>query len=412
MSSNPFAIRAENVGKQYRLGTGQTSLRSFLSSWSNSRKGKASTKLFWALKGISFEARKGEALGIIGRNGAGKTTILKLLSKVTRPTTGDITLNGSFSSLIELGAGFHPDLTGRDNIYLNGAILGLTQKQIKDRFDEIVNFSELGRFIDMPVKRYSSGMYARLGFAVAAHVDPDILLVDEVLAVGDEGFQRKCYDFIHAFVKSGKTTVFVSHNLYVIEQLCDRVIWLDNGEIVMIDEPGQVLSAYMDRMNQQQMVSDNILESETEDLTLVRVSCVDEAGHEKTTFDSGEDVIIQAQYTASRPIHNPYFHFSIADAQGGPPLFHASMLVDGNTPPTIQGVGVIRCRFKALPLMPKVYQIWGEVFGGDRARILVKWQRMSLFQINAQDQAIGRGGVRHLRADAPIKVSYQWEWND
>jgi lipopolysaccharide transport system ATP-binding protein len=415
---NSVAIRLENVSKRYRLKAGQGSLRSLIGTWGHrllrSDKQESEQNFLWALKDVSLEVRQGEVLGIIGPNGAGKTTILKLLSKITRPTSGTITINGRSSSLIELGAGFHPELPGGENVFLNAVILGLTRTQVKQRYDDIVAFAELERFIDMPVKRYSSGMYARLGFAVAAHVDPAIMLVDEVLAVGDASFQRKCYDFIHSFVKGGKTTVFVSHNLYVIEQLCDRVIWLENGQIVMNGPPGQVLSAYLDSVDQQALTSGSPVESMDGNLRITRVSFADDKGNERDTFSFGDDVVIRVEYFAEHPVDRPHFVFAIADSQGGPSLFLASMLVDGNAPSSIEGEGVIKCRFKSVPLKQRAYQVWGEVWGADRARKLVNWQRLGVFRIaggaDSQQQRVGQGGVRHLRVSAPIHVPYEWEY--
>lgn len=215
-------VKLDRVSKRYQLGVGGRSFRDAIAQAagkiSHTHHDEHQHEPFWAVRDVTFEVLPGEALGIVGPNGAGKTTILKLLSRVTRATTGRLETHGRVASLIELGAGFHPDLTGRENVYLNGTILGLNQSEIRQRFDQIVAFAELEQFIDTPVKRYSSGMYARLGFAVAAHVDPDILLVDEVLSVGDEAFQQKCHDFIHSFVESGRTSVFVSHNLYALER--------------------------------------------------------------------------------------------------------------------------------------------------------------------------------------------------
>ena len=207
-------IEVQNVSKKYRIGKAPLSLRSLV----NFRNQK--NQYHWAVKEVDFSLYPGQALGIIGPNGAGKTTILKLLSKVTFPSSGKINMNGCFSALIELGAGFHPELTGRENIFLNGTILGMRKQEIQTRFDEIVDFAGIGKFLDTPVKRYSSGMYARLGFSVAAHIDPDILLVDEVLAVGDMAFQKKCYDRMVDLIKKGTTLIFVSHNIRAIQKVC------------------------------------------------------------------------------------------------------------------------------------------------------------------------------------------------
>lgn len=413
-TNQPVTVRFEDVSKRYRLNSGQASLRDVVASFSNKLRHRADSDEghFWALKNFSFEVHRGEALGLVGPNGAGKTTTLKLLSQITRPTTGKISLDGRFSSLIELGAGFHPDLSGRENVFLNGVILGLTQRQIKDRFDEIVAFSELERFIDMPVKRYSSGMYARLGFAVAAHVDPDIMFVDEVLAVGDASFQQKCYDFLHRYVKGGKTTIFVSHNLYVIEQLCDRVIWVERGQMVKTGSPAEVLTAYLDSQEQRALKASTQIEAETEQIRVTALDFIDDAGQVRDTFQPGEDVIVRMHYqTGPNGIHAPHFVVAVSDAQGGPPLFLASMLIDSNTPGHLQGTGTVRCRFKDIPLRPRAYQVWGEVWGSDRAKLLVTWQRMGLFRVEDPSIVVGRGGIRHLRTDAPVNVPYEWEFD-
>jgi len=419
--NSSVAIRLENVSKRYRLKAGQESLHGLISTWGsrllrNDKQGNEQD-FIWALKDVSFEVRQGEALGIIGPNGAGKTTILKLLSKITSPTSGSITINGRLSCLIELGAGFHPELPGSENIYLNGVILGLTRTQLKQRYDDIVAFAELERFIDMPVKRYSSGMYARLGFAVAAHVDPAIMLIDEVLAVGDASFQRKCYDFIYSFVKGGKTTVFVSHNLYVIEQLCNRVIWLENGQIIMNGPPGQVLSAYLDSVDQQALTSDSIVKSEDRNLKILEVSFADNEGNEKNTFSSGDDIVIRIKYFAKHSVQRPHFVLAVmGSGDGTTPLFDADMLVDGNAPSFIEGVGVLECRFKAVPLTPKTYHVCGEVWGADRAQLLVKWQKLGTFRIadraDGQKQEVDSSSIVRLRASTtpPIRVPYEWKY--
>lgn len=411
-------IKFESVSKKYSLGYGQESFREMLARSTRSIFRASSSSHhqnnIMSLENVSFEVNQGETLGLIGTNGAGKTTTLKLLSKVTRPTAGRIHVQGRVSALIELGAGFHPDLTGRENIFLNGAILGLSQQDITKKFDSIVAFSEIEQFIDTPVKRYSSGMYARLGFAVAAHSDPDVLLVDEVLAVGDINFQKKCHDFIHNFVSSGKTAVFVSHNMFVFEHLCHHVIWLDKGKIMMRDEPAQVLLAYLNAMDQRALQTGHtILESRNEILSLKSVRFVDSQGSECDTFITGEDIIVEMHYYADETIPRPHFCIGVS-IQGGPPLFLASMLVDGQAPPYIKGSGVLRCRLKATPLLPKVYDVWGEVWGADRAETLVQWQRMGMFRIaagnNEHTHPNHKGSIRHLWADAPLQVPYLWEY--
>jgi ABC-type polysaccharide/polyol phosphate transport system ATPase subunit len=237
--NSSYAVEVKNITKNYVIRHQKNpSLKDAI------LKGKDKYEKFLALDDVSFNVNHSETFGIIGSNGSGKSTLLKLMAKVLKPTLGDILVNGTVSALLELGAGFHQDLTGRENVYLNASILGLKRKEISSRFDEIVEFSELERFIDMPVKSYSSGMYMRLGFSIAINVNPDILLVDEVLAVGDQAFQSKCYKVIYDFVRRGKTIIIVSHDLETISDLCQRVIFLKNGRIEEIGDSIKVVSTY------------------------------------------------------------------------------------------------------------------------------------------------------------------------
>lgn len=253
-------IRVENLGKKYIIGHQQgghsryVALRDVLANsaksvWKSIRQPKAARnnnrEEFWALKDVSFEVKRGEAIGIIGRNGAGKSTLLKILSRITEPTRGRVTLEGRVASLLEVGTGFHPELTGRENIYLNGAILGMTKAEIKRKFDEIVAFAEVEKFLDTPVKRYSSGMYVRLAFAVAAHLEPEILVVDEVLAVGDAQFQKKCLGKMKdVSTQEGRTVLFVSHQMSMISSLCTKAVLLESGEISQVGLPSDVILSY------------------------------------------------------------------------------------------------------------------------------------------------------------------------
>ncbi|HEV2802864.1 MAG TPA: ABC transporter ATP-binding protein [Pyrinomonadaceae bacterium] len=247
-------IRVEHLGKQYRIGGPQaaySTLRETLVGaarapfrWAQ-RRGENGGGKVWAVKDVSFEVQAGEVVGIIGRNGAGKSTLLKMLSRITEPTTGSVDLYGRVGSLLEVGTGFHPELSGRENVYLNGAILGMTRQEIAQKFDEIVAFAEVEKFIDTPVKHYSSGMYLRLAFAVAAHLEPEILIVDEVLAVGDARFQRKCLDKMRTVGQQGRTVLFVSHNMPAITRLCPRTILLSGGGILEDGPSHQVVSTYL-----------------------------------------------------------------------------------------------------------------------------------------------------------------------
>ncbi len=409
-------LELEQVNKKYRIGSGRSGLREiffFLNGRSEHKADHPDPNDLWALRNVNFEVHAGEVLGIFGRNGAGKTTILKIISRVTRPTSGSISVNGRISALIELGAGFHPDLTGRENIYLNGVILGLTRKELARKFDSIVAFSELEQFIDTPVKRYSSGMYARLGFSVAAHVDPDLLLVDEVLAVGDVGFQQKCYDFIHSYVSNGKTAVFVSHNLHVIEQLCNRVIWLDRGNIRMMGNPTEILPYYFDEVDQSQLVQGTSEKSPigSSALKVYRVKTMGSRTMTEGLVCPGEDIQIRIDYYSNQKIQKPQFVFAVSGPQGGMPIFMASMLVDRNSPEAIDGKGTLGCTFKNITLTPKVYHVWIEVWGEGGTQNLLKWQKLGTFRVKDDKiQPIGKGGLRHLRAEAPVHVDYEWHY--
>lgn len=259
-------IKVENLGKQYRLGSvGTGTISHDLNRWwarmrgkedpflkigdANDRTQKGNSDLVWALKDINFEVRQGEVLGIIGKNGAGKSTLLKILSRVTGPTIGDVKVKGRIASLLEVGTGFHPELTGRENIFLNGAILGMTKQEIKSKFDEIVDFSGVARYIDTPVKRYSSGMYVRLAFAVAAHLEPEILIVDEVLAVGDAEFQKKCLGKMKDVSGQGRTVLFVSHNMAAVKSLCSSGLILQNGSLLFSGTSEQAIDKYTHTVN-------------------------------------------------------------------------------------------------------------------------------------------------------------------
>ena len=259
-----YAIRAQNIGKKYLITHQQReryqAFRDSLAAvfknmlyWVSGRRGvnqlrHVNREQFWALEGIEFEIARGERVGIIGRNGAGKSTLLKVLSRITEPTTGRVAIRGKVASLLEVGTGFHPELTGRENIFLNGAILGMTKEEIRRKFDDIVAFSEIEKFLDTPVKRYSSGMYVRLAFAVAAHLEPEILVVDEVLAVGDAAFQKKCLGRMGEVSREGRTVLFVSHNMSAVRQLCDRAMVIDGGNKVFDGEVGDAISFYQNEL--------------------------------------------------------------------------------------------------------------------------------------------------------------------
>jgi len=294
-----IVIKAENIGKMYTIGhqakSGRyVSLRDVLMQnarnlWNKTKDLAKGTPIIkgdtmeeiWALKDVSFEIRRGEAVGIIGRNGAGKSTLLKILSRITAPSTGRVAVKGRIASLLEVGTGFHPELSGRENIFLNGAILGMTRAEIKEKFDAIVDFAETERFLDTPVKRYSSGMYVRLAFAVAAHLEPEILIVDEVLAVGDALFQKKCLGKMTNITSAGRTVLFVSHNMTAVRSMCSRVLTLDKGQLAGDETPPESIRRYLSEMRHGVYVRDWTSDSgapRNGGSVLRRASIVDDAG--------------------------------------------------------------------------------------------------------------------------------------
>jgi len=289
-------LDVQRLSKKFRRGEIYNTLRDLVPAltgkiFRSTREGNLKKRDFWALKDVSFSVSRGEAFGIIGGNGAGKSTILKLLTGIMKPTQGTMNVRGRISALIEVSAGFHQDLTGRENIYLNGAILGMSREEIRRRFDAIVDFSGLEEFIDTPVKRYSSGMFARLGFSVAAHVDPDVLLVDEVLSVGDYLFQQKCLDRMQSVICSGATVVFVSHNLREVARLCRRSLLLERGQVQMIGATQEVINAYYDRGQQHRTSNSN---TAGKDAVITKV-VVHDGTNARMEFHSGDRLFVSVE---------------------------------------------------------------------------------------------------------------------
>jgi len=364
-----FAIRFENVSKVYRIGR-QRHFTALFANWAGQLVGKGGGRSrHWALNDVSFEVEEGASLGMIGPNGAGKTTILKLLSRVTWPTAGRVMVAGKVISLIELGAGFHPELTGRENIFLQGAILGLSYRETARNLDEIVAFLDLEKFLDTPVKWYSSGMYARLGFGVAAFSDPDVLLVDEVLAVGDTNFQRKAIDAMRGLVRSGKTVVLVSHDLGNVRGLCEQVLWLEKGEIRAMGPTDEVVASYLDEVNRraaaEQSASDR---TETRggsgDIRYdsSRVQLLDTTGRQTDVFQPGEPIRVRAAYRAFRPLECPIFRFALSSPRHGVTICIADSQ-PRDIPDTVDGEGVVECTFEPPPLQPGLYSVALSIYG-------------------------------------------------
>jgi len=318
-------IDVYNVSKRYRKGqTGYHTLREDLYNLSGSlfhlRKERLDAddkKHIWALRDVSFEIKQGEQVGIIGRNGSGKTTLLRLLAGITRPTLGKITISGRLGALIEIMAGFHPELTGRDNIYLNGAIMGMSSKEVKRKFDEIVAFAELEEYIDTPIKRYSSGMHVRLGFAVAAHLDPEILLIDEVLAVGDAAFQKKCVGNMATSVQEGRTIVIVSHNMTTIQELCSRSLWIDQGRVVEFGTTSYVIASYLQSGRGETTTAEyNFAEDPEKDFQLLSARLLNDQNAVTQSFTCDNPVIIDLLCKVRVPIYRLLGSMAISRLDG------------------------------------------------------------------------------------------------
>jgi len=330
----PPAILLKGISKGFKqtnLRRDYITLKSLLLN-PFSRKGRPKEETMVVFQDLNLEIPKGISLGVIGRNGSGKSTLLKVMTGIYKPDSGLVRMDGRVSSLIELGAGFHPEFTGRENVFINGTILGLSRKEIEKRFDQIVRFAELESFIDVPVRTYSSGMYVRLGFSVAVNVDPDILLVDEVLAVGDESFSRKCIEKMMAFKKAGKTIVLVTHDLPTVERFCDQALWLESGCIQAQGDPRQVIDAYRQEVarrddarykEEQSHLACSGLERFISknrwgngDIEITRVRLMDSQGQERHVFQDGEDILLEMNFQVFRPTSDVVFGVGIFDGNG------------------------------------------------------------------------------------------------
>ena len=369
MSEN-FAISVQDLTKMYRLFGRRSQLQTLKSALLKREVRPLPEASVTAIRNLSFEVGRGESFGVIGRNGSGKSTLLKLLSGILKPTDGKIVVDGRVSALIELGAGFHPEITGRENIYINGIMLGLTRKEIDKRFDRIVEFAGIGPFLDQPVKTYSSGMYVRLGFAVAVHVDPDILLIDEVLSVGDEEFSQKCVAKIQEMKYRGATIVFVTHQLDLVRTLCDRALWLDQGQLSAIGDPMRVIDAYLQSVSGHVRIEEpelapplrdenDLLEEErwgSGELLLDRVSLVDERGRELVALGARTPVTIEMHVRVREPQSDFVFGIGIFHADGTC-VYGTNTDIEGLVPERLDTDGTVRFTIPTLDLIAGNYRI-------------------------------------------------------
>jgi len=369
---NGAVLRAEGLGKMYHIGIGREKYRTLRDTLVQSAKrplerirhpgaGTHSSQEFWALRDVCLEVNEGDVLGIIGRNGSGKSTLLKIFSRITEQTEGRVRIRGRVSSLLEVGTGFHPELTGRENIQLNGAILGMHRAEIRSKFDEIVSFAEIEAFLDTPVKRYSSGMYVRLAFAVAAHLEPDILLVDEVLAVGDASFQRKCLGKMGAVAKEGRTVLFVSHNMTAIQSLCSRAVLLEGGHLIRNGGSAEIVRGYLEDLQGLASQSDVRGRQDRQGSGSIRVvdlRFATAANPDGGAWATGQDSFVDVEYecSASGTLRNVEIAVGIRTMDQARLLYLGSKVVHQDLA-SVNGSGLSRCTVMRLPLEPGRYSV-------------------------------------------------------
>jgi lipopolysaccharide transport system ATP-binding protein len=382
-------VRLEDVWKQYRLGAARK------------------TDAFWALRGLQLEVARGRSLGIIGRNGAGKSTLFKLLAGITAPTRGRIVIEGRLAALIEVGSGFHPELTGRENVFLSGAILGMRRREIADKLDRIVAFAGVERFIDTPVKRYSSGMYVRLGFAIAAHLEPDVLLVDEVLSVGDAEFQPKCLERIQQLKDLGTTNLFISHDLSAVERLCDRAILLDAGEIVADGPPASVVATYHRRLTLPQPTPDAAVDPVKTGVVLTNLTVRDPERPRDLALRTGQPIAVEIRYQATRPLRDVEVELRYYSADGQTCLAATRTGERGERLELRPPGGVVEFTCEALPLKGGAYYVGAIVRDVASTKVLAWWDGETRVYVETPAATDGELYIPHrwrLRHDADVNV--------
>ena len=388
------AISFESITKKYLIQRGkEPTFKGAIMDWLKRREPFIS---FPALENISFSVVKGETVGIVGENGSGKSTLLGICAGIVKPTSGKIKIDGTIATLLELGAGFHGDLSGRENIYLNGSILGFSRKEMDFRFREIVEFAELEKFINMPVKHYSSGMYVRLGFAIAVAVEPDILLIDEVLAVGDEYFQKKCIRRIRDFQKRGKTILLVSHALEQVEDLCSRAVLLENGRVRMEGKSGDVIKVYRKLVQER----DEFLKPRewgTKEVFITGVKFLNKEGKETKSFLTGEPIFMEIGYRANKRIQTPVFGISIHE-QNGRNIFGTNTQLGNYNIDYIEGNGMIRLEIERLSLFRGVFFVNFSLHSADHQ---IQYHRLDfIHQIEVENPR---------EEDGFLKLPCKWE---
>jgi len=393
-ASPGVAVSISGVGKRFKRHTDRrSSLKELMV------RGRAHTEEdFWAVRDVSIQIPRGSVYGLIGHNGSGKSTLLKMIGKIYRPTTGTITTDGRVAALIELGAGFHPDMTGRENIGLNGSLLGLQRKEIQQVTEQIIDFSGLREFIDEPVKHYSSGMYVRLGFAVAVNMKPDILIIDEVLAVGDEEFQRKCFDHLYSLRKAGKTIVVVSHGLGQLEGLCDEVAWLEHGRLQSSGYPTDTIAAYLQRVNADESARNPLVVStRPEDdragdgqIRVMSAAIVNSNGEPLNHAETGETFMMRIAFNAAVPVLGPNVRVALQH-DSGPLVTMISNHARGFDFGTVQGDYSCDITVPDNPLLPGRYRVHIDVFDFSGSKLLDTWNDAVEFPVRSKSGEIGQG---------------------
>jgi lipopolysaccharide transport system ATP-binding protein len=412
------AIIIENLCKRYRLGASPSNetlreaitrmARACLPGRHTPGKGRSGGEDLWALRDVSFTVQQGEVVGLIGRNGAGKSTLLKILAHIIEPTSGRARLRGRFASLLEVGTGFHPDLTGRENVYLSGAILGMRRSEIERKFDEIVAFSEIERFLDTPVKHYSSGMYVRLAFAVAAQLETEILLVDEVLAVGDAPFQQKCMGAMNQGASTGRTVLFVSHNMDAIRSLCKRVHCFDHGRLVFSGPVSEGIDHYLSATETPVPVSTvslvNNPAAQFEGLRILDITLRNPA-HPTAGPRTGDPLSIRCRYRCEHPLISPGFFFSIADTRGAELIFLNTLPISGFPIEDLHPAGVVELFLDELPLVGGTYLL---NFAFDRANVVARFALPGVLHFEVAPFDVYRSGYRLDQNGGRIVVRHHW----
>ncbi len=372
----PTAITVQNVSKSFRIYKERNqSLKSAIL-----RRRRSTYEEFFALTGVDLEIPEGETFGLMGHNGSGKSTLLKVIARILEPDTGSVRSAGRMAAMLELGSGFHPELTGRENVYLNGSILGMSRKELDRKFEAITDFAGVGAFIDQPVKSYSSGMYVRLGFSVAIHVEPDILLVDEILAVGDMQFQEKCREKFAEFKDEGRTIVVVSHGLGEMRTLCDQAAWLDHGKVVDVGHAALIVDRYIDAGHDARKVASGGTRHGSGEIKVEKIELLNRYGRDARQFKTGDEVTVRLHWNSPGRIERPVFSVSLSSLEGVHIWSHHTWDAE-YIPQSLQGHGTIDVRIPAIPLQPGTFDVNSSIVDDGLAHSFDQWAKGVRFDV-------------------------------